>query len=165
MLLVQVVADRVLLARLVLLREELRMRAEQQDSQQFWTTAQEATSEEGSTDVASEAASTPATAEPASPQQDDSSSSSGSKFFGFHRSNLPVRCATFMKELLAVPERDRRLGLLSKVSIKYGTTIQCMTTLNVAEGMVLHIRWMLALTLFLQACLVGDIWCNRKQHM
>jgi hypothetical protein len=37
------------------------------------------------------------------------------RFFAFHRSNLPARCAAFMKELLLVPERDRRLGLISKV--------------------------------------------------
>jgi hypothetical protein len=112
-LLLQVVADRVLLARLVLLREELRLRAEQVEAQQqfFTTTA-------GTSDVSDGTL---------RPQGDNSesatqgqnaprTSAAGNRFFAFHRSNLPARCAAFMKELLMVPERDRRLGLISKVS-------------------------------------------------
>eukprot|EP00878_Enallax_costatus_P018760 GHUV01019768.1.p1 GENE.GHUV01019768.1~~GHUV01019768.1.p1 ORF type:complete len:223 (+),score=38.54 GHUV01019768.1:1191-1859(+) len=96
----QVVADRVLLARLVLLREELRIRAEQQAAEDFWAQAQAAKAGDVGTQIGAEGPSV---------QQE-----APDKFFGFHRSNLPARCATFLKELLSVPERDRRLGLLSK---------------------------------------------------
>lgn len=99
----QVVADRVLLARLVLLREELRMRAEQQAAELFWAQAQ--ASEASNGEQMQHTSQTTSSLQQEAPD----------KFFGYHRSNLPVRCATFLKELLSVPERDRRLGLLSKV--------------------------------------------------
>ncbi|KAF8059359.1 PEP-related development arrested 1 [Scenedesmus sp. PABB004] len=82
----QVVADRALLARLVLVREELRAMVERQDAQLFT------------------GSSAPAAGGPPSAAQ----------LFAFHRTNLPARCAAFMKELLVVPEQGRRLGLLTK---------------------------------------------------
>jgi hypothetical protein len=104
---VQVVADRVLLARLVLIREELRSLAERQSSQSFWQPGGTVTD-------------TPAAADGGSSSSSSSSSSeggSGQPFFAFHRSNLPARCAAFLKNLLVVHERNQRLGLLNKVSL------------------------------------------------
>jgi hypothetical protein len=102
----------VLLARLVLLREELRLRAAQVEAQQKFFATELGTSNVCNGNL---------------PPQDDKAYQSqpqiapqgdgGNRFFAFHRSNLPARCAAFMKELLVVPERDRRLGLLSKVRI------------------------------------------------
>lgn len=43
------------------------------------------------------------------------SSSSNRSVFAFHRSNLPARCAAFVKDMLAVQPRDRRVGILTKV--------------------------------------------------
>lgn len=120
----QVVADRVLLARLVLLREELRMRAEEQDTQSFFGSDAEISNPnpggrpeaamDGVAPGTSHVMETEAATSQEQPQQQQPWSS---MFYGFHRSNLPVRCAAFMKELLSVPERDRRLGLLSKVRV------------------------------------------------
>lgn len=107
----QVVADRVLLARLVLVREELRALAERQSSQSFWHP-------DGSvTDTPAAATAAPASAAPPPAAAADGTSSSGSSqpFFAFHRSNLPARCAAFLKNLLSVSARDQRLGLLAKV--------------------------------------------------
>jgi hypothetical protein len=112
----QVVADRVLLARLVLLREELRAIAEQQAATAFWGAA-----------IGTQAGGTDTLGRPSSQQPqpaaagDDSSSSTSSTsssqpFFAFHRSNLPARCAAFLKNLLAVQDRTARLGLLGKVT-------------------------------------------------
>lgn len=99
----QVVADRVLLARLVLLREELRLRAEQQVARtQFFG------------NIGHDAFTANEQINPSN-SQDNSGSGASNKFFAFHRSNLPARCAAFMKELLGVPERDRRLGIITKV--------------------------------------------------
>ena len=115
LLLPQVVADRVLLARLVLLREELRALAERTSAQDFWG--------------ATEGTATPATAATAgaagtagadSNGSNGSSSSSSQPFFAFHRSNLPARCAAFLKNLLGVPDRNKRLGLLTKVCVDWG---------------------------------------------
>jgi hypothetical protein len=104
----------VLLARLVLIREELRALAEQQSAQQFW----ELSSSEDS--AAAAAAAGPAAAAAAgagAAGADTSSASSGSSqpFFAFHRSNLPARCAAFLKNLLTVQDVTTRLGLLTKV--------------------------------------------------
>jgi hypothetical protein len=102
---VQVVADRVLLARLVLIREELRSLAERQSSQSFWQPGGTVTD-------------TPAAADGGSSSSSSSSEGgSGQPFFAFHRSNLPARCAAFLKNLLVVHERNQRLGLLNKVSL------------------------------------------------
>eukprot|EP00879_Flechtneria_rotunda_P010520 GHRR01010997.1.p1 GENE.GHRR01010997.1~~GHRR01010997.1.p1 ORF type:complete len:525 (+),score=202.09 GHRR01010997.1:426-2000(+) len=101
----QVVADRALLARLVLVREELRMLAiGQAAEQQFWgqQVIQQQPSQPSADQTSTSGAATSTTA------------AHGKGFFAFHRSNLPARCAAFMKELLAVPERDRRLALLTK---------------------------------------------------
>lgn len=105
----QVVADRVLLARLVLVREELRALAERQASQSFWHP-------DGSVTDTPAAAAAPASAAPPAAAADGASSSGSSQpFFAFHRSNLPARCAAFLKNLLSVSARDQRLGLLAKV--------------------------------------------------
>lgn len=95
-----------LLARLVLLREELRALAERQSAQPFWQDGGDVT----------------ATAEPAGSSTSSSTMGGGATagssqqpFFAFHRSNLPARCAAFLKNLLTVQERNKRLGLLNKV--------------------------------------------------
>jgi hypothetical protein len=106
---VQVVADRVLLARLVLIREELRALAERQSAQQFW----ELNSTEDSATAAAEATTAAAGADAHSAASGGSSSSQ--PFFAFHRSNLPARCAAFLKNLLTVQDVTTRLGLLTKV--------------------------------------------------
>lgn len=109
-MLLQVVADRVLLARLVLIREELRDLAQRQSAQFFWQP-------DGSTAQADMAAA--ATADSSSNGSSAGSSVGGSSssqpFFAFHRSNLPARCAAFLKNLLTVQDRNQRLGLLAKV--------------------------------------------------
>jgi hypothetical protein len=118
----QVVADRVLLARLVLLREELRLRAEQLEAQQQGFMTEPGTNS-GSNDNLPPQADDPELAfegQPSNAPQGVGSASN--RFFAFHRSNLPARCAAFMKELLTVPERDRRLGLISKVRTTTTTT-------------------------------------------
>jgi hypothetical protein len=104
----------VLLARLVLVREELRVLAERQASESFWHP-------DGSVTDTPAAAPPPATAAPASAvpsaaaAEGAGSSGSSQPFFAFHRSNLPARCAAFLKNLLSVSARDQRLGLLAKV--------------------------------------------------
>ncbi|KAF6260175.1 hypothetical protein COO60DRAFT_1508976 [Scenedesmus sp. NREL 46B-D3] len=110
----EVVADRVLLARLVLLREELRLRSEQLEAHEFTNNAQVAGANTVSSSLQSDA--TPHTNQGQRDEGDMRShtSANGNHFFAFHRSNLPARCAAFVKELLLVPERDRRFGLLSK---------------------------------------------------
>jgi len=99
----QVVADRVLLARLVLLHEELRALAERQSAQPFWQDGGDATEPAGSSTSGS------------SMGGGATAGSSQQPFFAFHRSNLPARCAAFLKNLLTVQERNKRLGLLNKV--------------------------------------------------
>lgn len=107
---VQVVADRVLLARLVLIREELRALAERQSAQQFW----ELNDSDGSA-AAGPAAGPAAEAGAAGADSSSAGSSSSQPFFAFHRSNLPARCAAFLKNLLTVQDVTTRLGLLTKV--------------------------------------------------
>eukprot|EP00775_Hariotina_reticulata_P001152 gene1152-1492_t len=117
----QVVADRVLLARMVLLREELRAVAESHitSGQDWWgssnnisgtnTTSPRSGMDDDHNHPFAESKETSTDSHDA-----DGLAGNGSKFFSFHRSNLPVRCAAFVKELLAVKEQQRRLGLLSK---------------------------------------------------
>lgn len=108
LLVLQVVADRSLLARLVLLREELRSLAEQQSAEGFWRTNSAANVIDSHQPPASSSAS-------ASQAAGGGDSSDGMAFFAFHRSNLPARCAAFLKNLLNVQDRNARLGLLNKV--------------------------------------------------
>lgn len=93
----QVVANRALLARLVLLREELRERAAAEEAGADFLTA---------TAAGAGAAGAAAMAGKAS--------GSGATFFGFHRANLPARCAAFAKSLLSSGDRTQRLGLLTR---------------------------------------------------
>eukprot|EP00882_Tetradesmus_deserticola_P010841 GHRQ01011456.1.p1 GENE.GHRQ01011456.1~~GHRQ01011456.1.p1 ORF type:complete len:302 (+),score=31.61 GHRQ01011456.1:616-1521(+) len=108
----QVVADRVLLARLVLLREELRLRSQQVEAHGFTEQAARAATENSSLQRGTTAHSTQGHHREEGIRNNESAT--GNRFFAFHRSNLPARCAAFVKELLLVPEKDRRLGLLSK---------------------------------------------------
>ncbi|WIA35987.1 hypothetical protein OEZ86_007350 [Tetradesmus obliquus] len=112
----QVVADRVLLARLVLLREELRLKAEQHDAQQQFFTTNDANVGDASNGEEALGEGSERTPQAHGHHADVGTDKGpgGNRFFAFHRANLPARCAAFMKELLLVPERDRRLGLISK---------------------------------------------------
>jgi hypothetical protein len=110
---------------MVLLREELRTLAEAHvmADQGWWGSNSSNSSATNITNVESGAAddqphSSGAAKETGNYNRDaDGLAGNGSKFFSFHRSNLPVRCAAFVKELLAVHEQQRRLGLLSKVRV------------------------------------------------
>jgi hypothetical protein len=90
----QIIADRVLLARLVLLREELRAQAEKRRSASMMGSSSSSSS----------------TGQPGSKDADGG-------FFTYQRTNLPRRCAAFLKELLAVADRGRRLALMRKVRL------------------------------------------------
>lgn len=127
-----------LLARLVLVREELRALAERQASQSFWHP-------DGSVTDTPAAAAPASAAAPAAAADGTSSSGSSQPFFAFHRSNLPARCAAFLKNLLSVSARDQRLGLLAKVRAPQFQVSRRTT----AAGSGLVPQWLLTM------CVVG----------
>lgn len=111
--LTQVIADRALLARLVLLREELRALHQRASSDEFM---------QNMDDVESASSDSRGGASSISTEASSSSSNTGSldaraAVFEFHRSNIPRTCAAFLKEMLHVNEPFRRLALLTKVGI------------------------------------------------
>jgi hypothetical protein len=91
----EAVADRALLARLVLLREELR--AMHARRSYFPSAGGEGGGGGG-----------------AGAGGGSGNGGGGAAVFGFHRSNLPRACAAFAKELLAVGDGSRRAALLAK---------------------------------------------------
>jgi hypothetical protein len=101
----------------VLLREELRLRAEQLEAQQtfFRKDTGDDNASQASQPLEAGAAAQSSRMYNLQDQTPRDNSATSNRFFAFHRTNLPARCAAFMKELLVVPERDKRLGLLAKV--------------------------------------------------
>jgi hypothetical protein len=105
----------VLLARLVLLREELRATAAKKAVADMLSSSK-APAETSSTSSSTEDIPSTSSGRNEAGRPDPSyRSAADGGFFSYQRANLPKQCAAFLKELLGVGDRTRRVALINKV--------------------------------------------------